>query len=420
MLTPTLQVWGISATEDVSLGPDDKATSQSRLRLHSRITIFDQDGSFDIIRIRLQGAVRTQIGSQVAVEKFPSSTQTKTNLDFQPVHSASRQRSDEQHLDFICSVPATNTKRSERKSSSGDVLDSFVPTMSVTGNTYVTRVSALRDRHLVEGSCKVAYWLEVEFWRSESNHLVGALTCPVDVSALLMPLDVEVSIPNQSNEIEQVVKPPLRSLGRLIWSHPQPELSVTIPKKLGYLLSDSSRLSRGSRHLSIPVSVHIKRPSQSRRPVQALPPGDSLKCSVKAMWYTRRTFTTGSSAAESVVNNTTVSAQKLSLTLPPLYRLDSESSPCTTSMELNLILPGSISSPSVHTDLLAVSYILDLSMRFEFNGHEILKGSYNASLRLPLTLRAAQPHPIISRRNFDPLVGYVAEEAIYAPPPYVF
>ncbi len=73
MMTPTIQVLGLSHSEETLGGNDDIKTASlstsSRLRLHGRITVFNQDGSFDSVRVRLQGAIRTKIGSQVATEK---------------------------------------------------------------------------------------------------------------------------------------------------------------------------------------------------------------------------------------------------------------------------------------------------------------------------------------------------------------
>ncbi|EXJ72059.1 uncharacterized protein A1O5_04562 [Cladophialophora psammophila CBS 110553] len=383
--------------------------ARSRLRLHGRISVFNQDGSFDTVRIQLQGAIRTKIGSQAAVEKIPSTSIVKTNLDFKPVYSPSQQRSEEQYLDFVCPIP------SPRNAPFGE----FVPSMTLSGTTYLTRVTALTNRELLEGSCEVAYSLEAEFLRSQTGQVVRRISCPVNVSSGLTPLDVEVTSPSHSDQVEQVAKPQLR-LNRLLGPQSQPEVSVHLPKMLGCATNDFSTASTGCRRLTVPVSVKVGLPSHIRRQAQSLLETDLLNCSVTARWFAKRTFTTGSSAVESTVHSDRASTQKFALTLPPLYKTNTETSKYTTSMELELLVPESISTPSISTDLLKVSYTLDLSMKFEVSGNDRLKGPHTATFSLPVALWAAQPQSLISRRTLDPLLGLVEEQSIYAPPPYVY
>ncbi|OAG35366.1 hypothetical protein AYO21_10437 [Fonsecaea monophora] len=408
MSTPTIRVLGVSAAEGPGMMVDDKANAPSRLRLHGRINIFNQDGSFDTVRIRLQGAIYTKIGSQAAVEKIPSTSVVKSNLDFKPAYSASRERSEEQYLDFVCLIP------SSKRGLSAD----FVPSMTLSGTTYLTKVTALTNRELLEGSCQVVYTLEAEFLRSQTNQVVRRISCPVDVSSGLTPLDVEVISEGHSDHVEQIAKPQLR-LNRLLRSQSQPEVAVHMPKLVGCAVNDFSTASTGCRRLTVPVSVNVSLPSQARRQAQALLEKDSLSCSVTARWFTKRTFTTGSSAMESTIHSGRASTQKFAMTLPPLYKSSTETSKYTTSIELELLLPESISTPSISTDLLKISHTLDLSMRFEVIGNDSLKGPQTANFNLPVALRTAQPQSLISHRTFDPLLGLVEEQSIYAPPPYV-
>ena len=402
MSTPTIKVLGVSVAEQ---SIDEKVNSRSGLRLHGRVTVFNQDGSFDTIRIRLQGAIRTKIGSQVAVEKIPSTTVSKTNLDFKPVYSATRQKTEEQYLDFVCAVPTPNG------------ASEAVPSMTLSGSTYLTKVTALTNRELLEGSCEVVYALEAEFLQSETNQLVRRISTPVDISSGLTPLDVEVT--GRSDRIEESAKPQARPLSRFLGSQSQLGLSVELPKMLGYVVSDTSTVSTGCRRLTVPVTVQVTLPSNARRQTRSSFGQDQLRCSVKARWFTRRTFTTGYSAVESTVHSDRVSTQNYAVTLPPLYKSSTKSSKYTTMVEMDLLLPESISTPSVSTDLLNVSYTLDLSMKFEASGNGLFKSPYNANLSLPVTLRAAQPSTMISRRSFDPFLGFVEEQCLYAPPPYV-
>ncbi|KIW71157.1 hypothetical protein PV04_03355 [Phialophora macrospora] len=410
MSIPTIKVLGVSTTEQSASGFDKKVNPPSRLRLHGRVTIFNQDGSFDTVRVRLQGAIRTKIGSQVAVEKIPATSVTKTNLDFKPVYSATRQRTEEQYLDFVCAVPSPRNGAPE----------AFIPSMTLSGTTYLTKVTALTNRELLEGSCEVVYTLEAEFLRSETNQLVRRISCPVDISSSLTPLDVEVASSGASDKIEETAKPQLRSLNRLLGSQSHPELTVEVPKMLGCVVSDSSTVSTGCRRLTVPISVNISLPSNVRRQAQSLLESEQLKLSVKAQWFAKRTFTTGYSAVESTIHSDRVSTQNYAVTLPPLYKSSTQSSKYTTTVELDLLLPESISTPTISTDILNINYTLALNMKFEASGNDSLKSPFIASFSLPVALRASQAYSMISRRAFDPLLGFVEEQSLFAPPPYVY
>ncbi len=190
---------------------------------------------------------------------------------------------------------------------------------------------------------------------------------------------------------------------------------------LGCIVSDFSTVSTGCRRLRVPVTVHVTLPSNARRQTQSLLEQDQLRCSVNARWFTRRTFTTGYSAVESTnPQRSYVSTQNYAVTLPPLYKSSTESSKYSTMVEMDLLLPESISTPSVSTDLLNVSYTLDLTMKFESSANGSFKSPYSANLSLPVALRTAQASSMISRRSFDPLLGFVEEHSLFAPPPYAY
>ena len=408
MSTPTIKVLGVSSPEPVT-SIDEKTNTSSQLSLHGRVTVFNQDGSFDTVRVRLQGAIRTQIGSQVAVEKIPSTILTKTNFDFKPVYSATRQATEEQYLDFIYPVPTVRNGSSTK----------FVPTMKLSGSTYLTKVTALTNRELLEGSCEVMYSLEAEFLQSETNQVVRRVGCPVDISSGLTALDVGVVASGASEKVKETAKPQQRSLNRFIGSNSQPNVSIEIPKALGSLSSDRSTVSTGCRRLTVPVSVNVSLPTNTRRQAQSLLEKDQLRCSVNAQWYSRRTFTTGYSAVESTINSNRVSSQQYTVALPPLYKSDSESSNYTTTVEVDLLVPESMSTASISTSLLDINYVLDLKVKVESSQKDSFKNPYAASFNLPLALRPTQPQSMISRRTIDPLIGAIEEQSLFAPPPYV-
>jgi hypothetical protein len=410
MSTPTIKFLGLSASMESVESIDEKTKSQSALQLHGRVTVFNQDGSFDTVRIRLQGAIRTKIGSRVAVEKIPATSVTKTNFDFKPVYSATRQPTEEQYLDFVCAVPTPKNSTS----------DAFIPSTTLSGTTYLTKVTALTNRELLKGSCEVVYTLEADFLRSATRQVVRRISCPVDISPSLTALEAKVIYSSPSDSVEEIAKPQLRSLNRFRGTQSQPGVSVEVPKLLGYLISDFSTVSTGCRRLTIPVTVNVTLPEGSRRQAQSLLEKEQLSWSVKAQWFSRRTFTTGSSAVESTVHSDRVSSQQYAVVLPPLYKSNQESSKYTATVEMDLLVPESISTPSVSTDLLNIGYTLDLSMKLEANGNGFFKSPYTASFSSPVALHAAQPHSMISSRTIDPVLGLFEEQSLFAPPPYVY
>jgi len=426
MSTPSIQVLGISTEEsDWEYQSKQKSTTPA-FRVHGRVSVYGQDGSFDSVRITLRGAVKTRIGPKNAVEKLPSSTLMKTHLDFKPTYTASRHAADEQHLDFVMQLPSRTIKENSVKAAKVDPTATFVPSLSLAASTYVTRVTALKDRHLVEGSCQVEYWLEAELLRS--NLVVRRMACPVDVSSLHVPLDVEVS--NGKKHVEQVVKPRSRGLSKVFSSQAQPQLSIRMPSQLGTISSGSAKFATGSRHLSIPVTVSLELPLGTSQQSLSSVEASTLQCTAKAHWYTSRTFATTNLShfaekpfnPETVVRNNTVSSQKLQLNLPPLYNSasgdNSSTSKYSTSMMLDLTLPESISSPSVSTELLDISYRLDLTMKFAFENDSIMRPC-TADFHLPVTLSAAQPTVMLNLQHLDPLSDLVEQGLILAPPPYI-
>jgi hypothetical protein len=92
-------------------------------------------------------------------------------------------------------------------------------------------------------------------------------------------------------------------------------------------------------------------------------------------------------------------------------------------MDLALLLPESISTPSISTDLLSIGYTLHLAMKFDLGGGDaVVKNAYVADLSLPVTVRTAQAASMeVHRRRLDLLLGYVEEDLrYYAPPPYAY
>jgi hypothetical protein len=401
MSTPTIQLLGVSTWEPLT-ATNKKSGTHPRLNLHGRVTVFGQDGSFDSVRIRLLGVIRTKIGSKVAAENIALTSITRSNYDFRPVYSVTQQTTEEQYLDFTCPVP------SPRNSAAG----TFVPSVKLDGTTYLTKVTALSNRELLQGSCEVVYVLEAELVQAASGLVVRRISCQVDISAGLVALDAELA-----SSTEVLAKPQSRAISRLLGGQTQPSISVGLPKTLGPLISYFSTVSTGCRRLRVPVSVNVTISSSASQHVRTYLERSQLKADVKARWYAKRTFNTGYIAVETTIHNDRISTQNFSVVLPPLYLQTSDGTKYTTVVEVDLLVPESIAIPTTSTDLLRIGHNLELSIRFA--DEELLKTPQVASLSLPISLRPAQGPSTINNHTFDPLLGYVEEQFVSAPPPYV-
>jgi hypothetical protein len=193
----------------------------------------------------------------------------------------------------------------------------------------------------------------------------------------------------------------------------------------------SSSLTSKVRSLSIPLSVKL---NTSTTALQQNPFQGGLQCSVKARWHTQRAFSTSASAlankrsgcsSNDTVYNNTICKQAFDITLPPFYdpstphesySFDNE---MRTTVDLDLRLPNSISSPSLSTRLLSISYRLELSMEFKLAMTGSGKKTYTVAYSLPLSLSMTQPDVVHSVLELESLEALLEQGLVDAPPPYV-
>jgi hypothetical protein len=106
------------------------------------------------------------------------------------------------------------------------------------------------------------------------------------------------------------------------------------------------------------------------------------------------------------VYNNTICKQAFDITLPPFYdpstphesySFDNE---MRTTVDLDLRLPNSISSPSLSTRLLSISYRLELSMEF----------------KLAMTGSGKKTYTVLELESLEALLE---QGLVDAPPPYV-
>lgn len=469
MPSSSLRVLYISAQEHGS-GLKSMPAKVPRLLVHAQVRVGDQLDRFDQVRIRFQGAVKVRIGSKVDLEMLPSTTQVRSVPDFKPPESPSQTNPQQLVLDFV--IPTSSPTNAPPRPM--DSPASFVPSMSLSGSTHFTHVTALKDRHILSGACQVLYWLEADFVQSQPNKVVQKLTCTLDLPGFDTALDVMVARKSSKETMERIIRPKPSSwtfgLSPQRQRQRNPEISIRLPYHLGTIAS----LPTTGRQLSIPVLIELKFPGTSQQV-----PFPTLKSKVKAVWYITETFAAGTTlnngqmpsyvGSDSVVQNKRVTSQRIDMNLPPLYQPDSylqhisapsgsqappssqsqsdivqhqryeplhtncdTTTTATTTAFIDLLLPSTVCGPSVSTKLLRIDFSLDLSIQVAIDVASTYRDAdkhpdrsmslyglhmrpAKARFKLPLTLSARQPES----RSLGPLAGLVERGLVNAPPPYV-
>ena len=262
----------------------------------------------------------------------------------------------------------------------------------------------MNDQHQVHGKCEVSYWIEAEF--SHKGILMRRLRCPFELLMPTGPITFVLSaIPGHC---DFAAKPQAKSLVRNGWplkskSRLTPRLAIHVGEQWIALSSTMHQT------VAIPLTLSMR---------LSLLFGDGLSvenmlqygiqgCTVDAKWYKKQTFgNSGLPASTNLSDPTlgvnitrlTVANQKTTLDFPPLYQeetWDSQSKDSTiprltrfsASTMLELLLPDTISAPSICTNLLTVNYELELLMSFQQRCSQASILPWTANMKIPLIVK---------------------------------
>ena len=281
--------------------------------------------------------------------------------------------------------------------------------MTLTGTTFVTQSNVLSDQHKVFAKCNVLYWITAEFRRHQL--VTKQVSHPVEITKLSSALQVRASTTHAADYLECTAVPGSWSVIRKSWPVRSrkasiPTLSFRVPSELGKLAAKDSEKGTSYQSMTIPIMVSLTVPPHSATdPLHdATIQGGVQDVEVTAKWHTSKIFSTGSlrhpaSARrhQPWIYKSTVVEQKSVLCFPPFYhevnqyRRQAEDPFVYSAMvSLRLVLPDTIASPSVSTDLLSISYRLELLISYKPPSRSSLGlAACTAKMKIPLVVHLA-------------------------------
>lgn len=257
------------------------------------------------------------------------------------------------------------------------------------------------------------YWITAEF--RQGVLVVKQINHPIVITSLSTALQLKVSASSANELIECMAIPRSWSLIRRGWplrakKSLMPALTFRRAPNLGLISMQGEKKSSIAQCVTIPLAMCLTLPPNTAidRCEDEILQGGLSGVKVTAKWYTRKVFATRSLSlpfadgqSQARISRNTVIEQQAVLSFPPLY-LDRDPGSRTptdaavrpfmysATESLQLLLPETIRSPSVHTDLLRISYELELFISFKPSGQNSLRlGPCTARMKVPLAIRLA-------------------------------
>lgn len=321
---------------------------------------------FDYVEARIQACVKTQVGCKSAVQKVFDTVETRSWSDFTTTYTTSP-------LSY-------STKITYDLKGTKSAFDGILPTINLCGSTYITKSTALSDRQRIEGNVETHNWVNVILFRHgrevhQSRH-------PIYQSGIPRAVALLDTTPEHHCELVPSIRQ-AQHISRIFRSRKHPAnrsaaAQMYFPDALLPIRS-SAGTSGASAIVDIPVQISLTRldfdclERVSR---------DGLRFQVQARWYTRKAF--GLSGADRQdtptpkITRSAVSLQTLELYTPPFYTSEDSGDTASANSVLELTLPPSANVRTLHTDLLAVDYELELTSTLflqGLSGEQPLKGT---------------------------------------------
>ena len=366
-MNASIEVLGVSGGDVPSY--DEYTTHQSGQRLHVRLNVAQQGSAvrdFDGVTVTLHGAVNSQIGSKAALEKVLCLSRTTRYSDFDANLSSKDSAAASMHSEVTFDLPE------------------IIPSLSLSGTTEYTKYSALRDRHQVTGTCNVRYWLEADF--KSNGRVARRLSLPVDFSKLLKPSQMTVLASGRTSCTRQPVDVQRRGWRFKRGSKPAPAMTFEVLHELGVVASAPKGSGAGHQRLSIPLTLSASRSDSN----SFICTEGITNVSLQTTWHTRKTFGTSRLVADDYRTSTairkgTVVRQYGVVSFPPFFKdATTDHASCSSTTQFDLILPDSVSDSSVETDLVSVSYELEIEAAFDLMQQHGRVVPCRSKLRIPL------------------------------------
>lgn len=208
----------------------------------------------------------------------------------------------------------------------------------------------------------------------------------VPISQSSAPIQMQVTAIQNDNTLATPVKPLRRAMFKRGWPLKQckyltPAISVQLPRDLGLVYAATTKSYTNYQIIAVPLTFILETAAADDRCLTDLMGNFLGTASVEAKWHTMKTFSTTNLSGQNPDKNTvqaaritkkTVVKQKQLLSFPPFYQEKAyqtlggqENSKYSATAMFEILLPDTISCPSVNTELLKVSYELELDISME-------------------------------------------------------
>ncbi|KPI36774.1 uncharacterized protein AB675_11853 [Cyphellophora attinorum] len=370
----------VLSTSHVSLINQCNNTQPSLLQIHARIRVLPKasDASpFDSATFTLYGAVKTEIGSKFALREIFEISDDKSWLEFEPCYKESAESYVDVTFDILPKDDASDKSSSQ----------SFVPSLSLSGQTTVTTSDVLTSQQIIKGQCDVFYWIEAEFWHH--RQVVHRMKVNVHVSKSTAPIQMQVTAATPAELLTTPVKPQKRAMLRRGWplklkKYLTPKISVHVPNDLGMVYAATTKSYTDYQLIAVPLTFLLETPPADEPKLTDMMGRFLGTASVEAKWYTTKTFSTANIAAQNPDKNNSLTprittrsvvTQKQHLSFPPFYQErafqtlagEDHTSRYSATAIFEILLPDTIRCPTVDTELLKVAYDLELKISMEGN-----------------------------------------------------
>lgn len=250
----------------------------------------------------------------------------------------------------------------------------LLPSTTLSGSTYVTQHTALNDRRLVQGYCDTHCWVNVDLFKDGKSIKQYQQSVRLDCAPARLTLS-----PAKHEDSMSTICRPAGSVLSALSANKSASTEVSVAHLEQPLVLNT--LSSGERMSTVDLPIEASFHQLPQSAADAMNVTGGITCEVEAKWYTKRTFSASSSASDEVkVTTQLVSTQSSEVHFPPTLSPlpDSHKSNAASAVGmLQLILPNSASMPSISTDLLDISYQVELKYTFHLGTKKqplLLKG----------------------------------------------
>jgi hypothetical protein len=327
---------------------------------------------FDFARLRLQGAIKTQVGNRQSVDKFLNMTEDCCRSQFAPSSSSSN--------------PATSTYRTtvvfdtanKPLSVASSLPNRPLPSTLVEASGFVTKHTALHDQHQVHGVCETHCWVTADFYRDGAVvHSSRAMIDPTCKPSLLsFEGDKSGRAGRRTSFTCRAPKPAFSAFRKAARDDPSALIELHEDSLIVKPSRTQDNIKCSTVHIPLNMTINGLLPNE----LASIEHEGGLVCEIETKWISQKSFYAGSNEAQHndpmSLTKRTASTQISNVTFPPAYISESSAGTAAVSTVgmLQLVLPESASLPTLTSPLLRVDYSLEMKLRLRLHSGIVLSG----------------------------------------------